>query len=183
MFWQLDYHKFLKLADFKHYRLKQHYGTYVLQETISIHEDTLYLERTTKNVWHVFAHAGGAGVVIFGLLATFLLPYSELSFHWEAVNSLEALQDPTKEPFDLSFLQTVGLVAKIHEDEKAKKVLEKGLKELNKELEIFKILGDIRKLQPAIDRDKEKGANGAKKGPEEVAKTEDGAKTGEGSVR
>jgi len=78
-------------------------------------------------VWHVFAHAGGVAVVLFALFATFLMPYSELDYHLAATNALKAMEDPTKEPVELGFRQKVCLVVKVHEDEKAKKFISKGV--------------------------------------------------------
>jgi hypothetical protein len=55
------------------------------------------------------------------------MPYSELDYHLEATNALKAMEDPKKEPLELGFRQKVCLLAKTHEDEKAKKYIEKGI--------------------------------------------------------
>ena len=95
-----------------------------------------------------------------GIFAHFLIPYSELDYHLAAVNALKAIEDPSKEPFEIKFRDKWCILAKVHEDEKARKFVEKGVESLNEEFDIFKILANIKKAQPV----KEEEEGGKKEG-------------------
>lgn len=153
LFWKQAEYKYFKLGEHKSYRLRQSFGTYVLHETINIDEAAEHTERVVSNLWHVFAHAGGVAVALFALFAGFGMPYSELDYHLEATNALKALDDPTKEPLEIGFRAKVCLLAKVHEDEKHRKYIEKGVEQLQEEFDMTKLLKRIRKLEPPKDEE------------------------------
>jgi len=67
------------------------------------------------------------------------------------------MEDPSKEPVEVSFRQKVCLLAKVHEDEKTRKYIEKGVKKMEEQFDMFKILGNIQNLQPVKEEEEGKG--------------------------
>lgn len=74
------------------------------------------------------------------------MPYAELDYNVSAINALKKIEDSSKEPFEIGFRQKMCLLMKVHEDEKAKKFIEKGVQSLNEELDLFKLIDNIKKL-------------------------------------
>ena len=114
-------------------------------ENFALSPTTKFLSRASYDIFGVFGFVGGVMAVFVAIISGIVIPYSQISFEIEAIETLYKIE--YKEEFQkINLVQKLRLLFSLMPDKAHLRFLEKGTALLEKEFDLLIIINKIKKL-------------------------------------